>query len=183
MENNKALSRMQENLRREDYYMAVENAVEVFDSVEATIRSRINNIEKHMDLSICVVCVLFLFALEIVIPHLPNVFKGGLAAALYILFIAYLLCFPALKYWIPKWIPASYLFRKELFIHKVMDLFHMPIDPPVLVATPVHMPLLYRWGKVRIGNAAIARAFAPVVWIFADKNPFQEIQNYEKTAH
>ncbi|MGD0282390.1 MAG: hypothetical protein ABSB95_08525 [Dissulfurispiraceae bacterium] len=180
MENNTALSRMQKNLKERNYYDAVERAVEVFDAAEAVIRRRVMGIEKQMDFSVVVVSILFFFALKIVIPHLPASLHNHAMNWLYISFFVYLISFPFLKYWIPKWIPISYLFRKEYFIHRVMDLFHMPIDKPILVDTPVRFPLFLRWGKVRLQNAAIARMFAPLVWIFRANDPFREVQRYEK---
>lgn len=164
------------------YQEAVLSAADVFDEQELIMRRRAGSLQGNAVFLLAVDILLFAVALKLIAPLFPQPVQNRALFAVYGIFFCSLFLLPVIEYFIPRAIVLSYLFRKELFIHRFMDRYRINLDKPVLVGAKVSVPLFFRWGKVTLSNSAIARLFSPVVWVLGSGDPMREILDHDKAA-
>lgn len=154
------------------------HAVLVFDAAEALIRQRCCRLRDNGAFYGVVYTVAFMVVVRFLVPALPAAWQPRLMFGISLLFFAGLLAFPAMEYWLPQAVELSYLFRKERFIHAVIDRYGLNIPKHPLTGQPVTTTLFGRWGKVNVSNAAVAAIFTPAIWLFTRRteDPLQALE-------
>lgn len=162
--------------RMEDAVIA---AADVFDDAEHSMRVLA---KKYHDSSIFILLALILaFAVCIKItPLLSESMQHTFSFIVYYGFFVGLFFLPFFEYFIPRCITVSYLFRKQFFLHQFMDRYALDMDKPKLIGGVASVPVFFKWGKIPLGDAFIARCFNLILWFFKVQDPLHEITYAKK---